>query len=382
MDSGKNILIAPRHKIFLRFIDVPSMDDAEIKSMAALQAIKEVPFLREEITVSYRNLGVFRSGFSSIMLAIAKKDMISDMTKKNKIYSAAPESIRLETELLYLLLCKKGIINEKGVDLVISIGKDYSELMIIDKTRPVFSRSFKNSGRFSQEVNYSVMAYKKDRNAKDPDGVKIVRRPDIDIEGLTHVIEKNFTVPVNFYELKEDLSREDLPAQIDLVPAEIAERNSMMLRKKELAFTYLLAGFAVLLSVIFTYFKIYQKQGILDVMSLRLEAVEPHVNILEDCLRRVSFFEEEQRRTGILTRIIAVSYDTGLRDISLSDFGYNGGENFYFKGTAGEMSVILAFVKRLNETGYFDLVEIKQATKGIVRGEERTGFDIQGMIKI
>ncbi|MBU1887696.1 MAG: hypothetical protein KKB46_00675, partial [Candidatus Omnitrophica bacterium] len=278
MDSGKNILIAPRHKIFLRFIDVPSMDDAEIKSMAVLQAIKEVPFLREEITVSYRNLGVFRSGFSSIMLAIAKKDMISDMTKKNKIYGVAPESIRLETELLYLLLCKKGIINEKGVDLVISIGKDYSELMIIDKTRPVFSRSFKNSGRFSQEVNYSVMAYKKDRNAKDPDGVKIVRRPNI--EGLTYAIEKNFTVPVNFYELKEDLSREDLPAQIDLAPAEIAERNSMMLRKKELAFTYLLAGFAVLLSVIFTYFKIYQKQGILDVMSLRLEAVGPHVNIL------------------------------------------------------------------------------------------------------
>lgn len=382
MDVGNNILVIPRHQVFLRFIDVPSIDNSEIKCMITLQAMKEVPFPKDEIVMGYRRLGSFEDGFSSVMLAIAKKKMLTEIAKGNEKNGIRPEAIMLETELLYLLLCKKGIINEKGVGLIIDIGKDYSELMIVDKLKPVFSRALKNSDTFLEEVNYSIMAYKKDRKAHAPDNVAIVHGANIDIKNIKTAIGGNFTIPVNFYELDKDLIGQALSAEINLMPVEIKEKNIKARQKKEMVFTYFLAALVLILSVVFIHFRIYQKEKLLLAVSLRLKALQSHVDKLEGYLEKVHVFEKAHKKAEALYRIISGSYSAAPRNISLSGFNYDGERAFYLKGMAKNMSDILIFVRKLEDAGYFDSVEIKHATKNIIRGEELTDFNIQCGVKI
>ena len=102
MDEKRGILIIPRHAVTVRFVDVPSLDDNEIKQMVEFQAIKEIPYPKEDMVISCRNLGSFKDGFSSIMLVIARKEMISEKMREAENRGVSVENIRLFSELLYL----------------------------------------------------------------------------------------------------------------------------------------------------------------------------------------------------------------------------------------------------------------------------------------
>ena len=146
-----NIIVVPRHLVIVRFLDIPSVIDDEIEQMLEFQAIKEIPHPKEDMIFSYRNLGSYKDGFSFIMLVVAKRQMIEAIIRE-KDFNV--EAIRLHSELLYLFLLKKGIISTERVNLVIHIGKDDSEVMILDKDQPKFSRGFKNSDRFFEEITH------------------------------------------------------------------------------------------------------------------------------------------------------------------------------------------------------------------------------------
>jgi len=130
-------MIIPRYLVIVRFLDVPSLDDAEIRKMVRFQAAKDIPYPENNMVISYRNLGSHRDGFSSIMLVVAKRDTIKGMVDGPE---QRPETIRLHSELLYLHLIEKAILSNDKVDLVVHIGKEASEIMIVDKKRPIFSK--------------------------------------------------------------------------------------------------------------------------------------------------------------------------------------------------------------------------------------------------
>lgn len=345
--------------------------------MAAIQAVREVPLPKEEIVADCRNMGSVAWGVSSVMLAIAKKQTIREIMKNNEKEKLEPEVIRLETELLYLLLFEKGIIDKRLMDCVIKVGEEYSEFMIVDKSNLVFSRSFKNGERFLEEINRSLSSYKKYKNARSPESLKVVYWQGIDIKNTRSTMLKNFTIPVSFYELKEDLAEYDLLAQINLMPSEISEKNIKIRQKKELVLTCLLSVFVFMLSVMFISFKTYEKKEILNIVSSRLEALQPDVDKLEGYLKKARDIEVEYKRSRVLSGIIARSYKDAPRHVSLSGFSYDGRKNFYLNGIAKNMSTVLIFVRKLENTGYFHVVEVKRAAKNIVKGQEFTDFNIQ-----
>ena len=84
MENSKDILVIPRHLATLRFIELPSTELSEINNMVEFQALKELPYAKEEIITSFKNLGAYKKGFSYIMLAIVKRQLIEEMIKERK----------------------------------------------------------------------------------------------------------------------------------------------------------------------------------------------------------------------------------------------------------------------------------------------------------
>ncbi|MFH1854071.1 MAG: PilN domain-containing protein [Candidatus Omnitrophota bacterium] len=369
-----NMIIIPRHLAIVRFVDIPSIVDDEIEKMVEFQAVKEVPYPKEDMIFSYRNLGSYKDGFSSIMLVIAKRHTIDEVLREKDFDI---EAIRLHSELLYLFLLKKGVISAESVDLVIHIGKDDSEIMILDRNQPKFSRGFKNSDRFLEEVTHSVLAYKKDKNNPEIDRVIVAYPSIVDLEDIKPHITEHFRIPVSFYEYSEDLTTLGLTAQIDLMPGEFSDKKIKLQKKRQKLVTYSLIGFVIILFFVSVSFKIDKKRKLLGMFSSRAAQMQSKTERLDTLIKKTTLAKKHLKDGGIIIEILQRSYNLIPADISLSGLSYDGGNVISYKGSSKDMSNVFSFVKKLEDSGYFQTAEVKYASKKRVKEEEVTDFDIQ-----
>lgn len=371
------VLVIPRHLVFVKFIDVPSLEEAEIGRMAEYQAVKEIPHPKEELMVSYRNLGSYREGFSSLMLAVATKDMIYEKLEEARHLNIQPENIRLYTELLYLYLLKKDVVRQDRTVFVIHIGKEDSEIMMIDRGRLVFSRGFKNTEGFLEEIDRSILAYERDKDNPAIEDVIVTYASDIDTEEIEPYIREHFAVPVNFYEYSEDPARSDVVPEIDLLPKEISHKKLKSERRQELALTYSLAGCIAVLFFAFFSFKMYDKNKNLEMFSARISEVESRIQGLDKLVKKTEIAKANIEQGRFINNILEESYNLVPPDIIISELDYNGEDSIFYKGLSRDMSSVLGFVKTLEASKYFKKAEVKYASKKKIKGEEFTDFNVR-----
>ena len=72
------ICVIPASAATAKNIEVPSTDPEEIKSIINLQASRHTPYSREEVLISYINLGINASNNTRLLLVIAHRDMVKD----------------------------------------------------------------------------------------------------------------------------------------------------------------------------------------------------------------------------------------------------------------------------------------------------------------
>ena len=373
MDKTKDILIIPRHQVTLRFIELPSIDPSEIKSMVEFQALKELPYSKEEIITGFRNTGSYKKGFSYIMLAIAKRQLVEEMIAQK---DPKPENVRLETELLYLYTLKKGVVKQDKVSLVINIEKDYSELLIIDRAKPVFSRGFSNAKGWLEEINRSVISYKRDRNNREIEEVIVTYGSNMSIENIKPRLKEYFTSPVNFYECKEGLAGLGLSLEIDLLPGEYIDKRLGRENIQQTLATYLLLFIAAAMLAAFFIFKANEKNKMIFALSEKINDIQKDVDQLDVFLKKTEILKFQKEEGGRIINILKECYELAPQGISLAGLDYDAGGVLYCKGAARDMPAVFNFIKALEKSKYFKKAEIKYATKKQSGNQEFTDFNI------
>jgi Tfp pilus assembly protein PilN len=373
LDKSKDILIIPRHQVTLRFIEVPSLDQSELKSMVEFQALKESPYSKEEIVTGFRNIGSYKKGFSYIMLAIVKKQLIEDMIAQR---GSKPENIRLETESLYLYLVKRTIVKQDKTVMVINIQKDYSEVMIIDKTRPVFSRSIINNNAWLEEINRSIVSYRRDRNSREIEEAVIMHGSGLSIENIKSGIETSFTCPVNFYEYKEDLNTMSLPLQIDLLPVEYIDKRLSRERIQQALVTYFLLFTALVMLASFFAFKIRGKNNTILILSREIDKMQKDVDQLQIFLKKTEALKSQQEEGERVINALKECYELAPQEVSIAGLDYDASGVLYCKGVSRDMSGVFNFIKILEKSRYFKKAEVKYATKKQSGNQVTTDFSI------
>lgn len=373
MDRTKDVLIIPRCRAVLRFIEIPSTHPSEIKNIVEYHAIKELPYAREEIIAGFRNIESFKKGYSCIMLAIIKRQQIEEMIARRK---ARPDSIRLETELLYLHLLKKGIVRHGKVRLIINIQKDYSEIMIIDGVRPVFSRGLGGQKTLSEEINKSVISYKADRNNKEVEEAVIMHGLSLNKEDIKVCLEALFRIPVSFYEDKLDLSNLEPSLDIDLLPKEYIEERFNKENARQVFLTYFLLFIAIFMLATFFVFKIQEKNKILLVFSDKTKKMRKDVDQLNIYLKKTKFIKYQKEEGERAINILKECYELKPQDIFLE--GLDSGDKgvLYCKGMARDINSVFNFIKVLEKSKYFKKIEVKYAAKKKIGNLEFTDFNV------
>ncbi len=365
----------------MRFTEIPSLDDSEIRRMAGFQALKEVPYQRDEILFDYKNLGSHREGFSSIMLVIVKKEIIESMMRERGQDSKNIEAVRLHSELLYLFLLNKEAVSPDKVELVVYIGARVSEIMVLDKTVIRFSRGFKNSDNFLEEVDQSILNYNRDRKNSEIEHVIVIYSSEIDLSEVNQHIENHFSIPGGFLEYQEDLTKFDLDAEVNLLPKKISDRQVKARKRQEKLATYSLIGFILVLVFSLLFYKIHEKKKFLGRLSSKVAQVQVRTKKLDSLFKKTEVAEKHNKRGKFIIGILSRSHDMVPGGIRISALEYDGETKISYKGLSGDMSDILRFAKSLERSKYFSNVEVKYATKKKIKDTEMTDFNIQCRIR-
>ncbi len=371
------MIVIPRHQVFVKFVDVPSLDESEIAKMAEFQITKEIPYPKEDLIISYRNLGSHREGFSSLMLTVITRDMIGEKISE----VAHVDSIRLYSELLYLFLLKENVVSRDKISLIIHVREEDSEIMIIDRSRLIFSRGFKDKHTFLDEIERSILAYKREKVNPEIEDIIIVRPSNVNIDDKIEKIKAQFTVPVRFHEYSQDLSLLDLGPQIDLMPKEISHERRGLAKRRESIVTYSLIGVVIVLFSTLLYSKIHQKNKIIGAISTKVEEVNARIEGLGEILKKTEAVKDHLEKGSFIIKVLEDFYLAVPQDISISGLDYDGKDNVFYKGNSRAMSTVLNYVKRLENSKCFSKVEVKYATKKKVKGKEIVDFNLRCELK-
>ena len=73
---ARAIVVIPSNQATTKNIEIPSRDPAEIKSIINLQAGRNTHYSREEILISYINIGVYQTNYTKVLLVIMNRNVV------------------------------------------------------------------------------------------------------------------------------------------------------------------------------------------------------------------------------------------------------------------------------------------------------------------
>lgn len=91
-------ILFARETFSVRTLELPSTNPAELSSMLDLQLGKLTPYPRAEILSSWANVGSFREGYTSVVLAIGRKTLIEEVLQFLKTKGVGPQWVGVSSE--------------------------------------------------------------------------------------------------------------------------------------------------------------------------------------------------------------------------------------------------------------------------------------------
>ncbi len=362
----ETIGVISRTKYFLKFLEVPSTDDEEIKKMAELQLVKDIPFPSDDLLYGFKKLGSCRKGHSYIMLAGSKNEDID-----SSYYRNSP----IHTELLYLYCAEKKLFSEDKVDFLVHIGEHESETIVADKGKIIFSRGFPNSSRFLEDLDKTMLAYKRDKKNPDPSRITVMYHSSVDMEGIKPHIKRHFGIAVRFYEYREDLLSMAGSSEIRLLPKHAREKRKNLDRKREFLFTALFSAVIfVLLAGLFGY-KVIERKRLLSSLSEKYAGLNTGTRRLEEVSDMMDLMEKRIQGSRIVAGALNESRSLLPETLFISGVDYADAIITY-RGHAPATEDIILFSDLIQKKEVFSSVRITRTEKKTLDSVEVTEFTL------
>ena len=166
------------------------------------------------------------------------------------------------------------------------------------------------------------------------------------------------------------------PPKVSLIPEEIRMRKNIEERGRELIKTGIfILSIALVLSMIFIS-KIYIKGLFLQNLKTKYAAIGEEAAKLEKSFGRAMTVANYLSTRGYSLEVLADLATLAPYDLELADIRYDAQGKFSLGGTADSMSVVFAFVDKLEKSSYFKDVKTKYTTKRKAGKRDLVDFEI------
>lgn len=406
--AGTRVIVSvQRHKVTVKKLTLPSTNPAEIDSMVSLQAAKQLPFSPEKIISGYRILGKDKKGYSSVMMALVHTDVVDKIVGLFDSAGLEIERLALSSEALSVWQGERRA--EMGKDpclCLVDIGRSSVEIQItkageLDFTRSVvFSQSESMPERIQDEVRKSLYTFKKTAQGQDVKKLVLTGRWSL-VKKEGPALKKGLGLPTVFIDsIKQWPKGADcqLPSRpqlegdsftsliasgfysdnldINLIPQEMRLGRMSKIAKDNLIITATLA-LCIILGVTGIITKDFiEKNRYLSTVKKRLKESKPRVERLAKYKEMTDIIKRQTNIKGSSIDILRELYGAVPSNINLAILDYRDGDSCLLRGTADKLSEALKFVSLLEESAYFENVEVRYATKRAIGKRDLTDFEI------
>ncbi|MDD5072491.1 MAG: pilus assembly protein PilM [Candidatus Omnitrophica bacterium] len=402
----ETVLVIPRQSVTTKTLSLPSHDPAEIEEMAGFQAIKQIPYPKEEITYGVSPIETTAEGYSKVMLVICHKDMVERPLEVMRSCGFSPSKVTLSSiGILNWLRMDPDFMARAGAApvIVVECDKSATDIVIADKEKVIYTRglTFGSGGgadyieRLKEEITRTLVTFEKEsltlkpvkavftgylpgmeahkESLENAMGIKVEFRDAFKVfpSGVPER-SRPFTSTGSFASLIGNAAG---PDRVDLLPGRFKVARSVKIRRNEAMVSLSLAAAVLILLSLVVVNKLHQKEELLRVLELRLKKTAPSAQEIgrKKELADIVRSESSQRARPLL--ILNEFYRIAPPSINLALYKYDEGR-VDIKGTSSALSEVFRFVKLLDDSPYFENVEVKYAAKRKTPQAEFVDFEI------
>jgi Tfp pilus assembly PilM family ATPase/Tfp pilus assembly protein PilN len=412
--GAEAVCIVPPSMTTTKNIEIPSTNEEEIKSIVSLQASRHTPFSREEIQVSYVNLGVHKGNYTKILLIIANKNVI-----KNQLDILAKAGLKVNhvvfspEGIAALYGTGAGLKAEASPVAVIDVTDEYTDFVVTLRGLSLVSRNIpigkqhlrdpESVAKLVDELSKTVEAYQSDEIEAVPAKYIIANEDAADLKNaLTERLgwQVELRTPAEFMKPSSSILKKlnkSFPEvsflgvfapvvmmkdiKVDLMPEEILLQRSVEEQGKEV-FKAAVLGFVILVLIALTVgLRMYFHHTALTNLQKKYKANREEVSMLENISRRADMLNSYMAGRTASLDVIMELYRKIPRDVYLSSIIMEADGTVNIQGVSDIASVVFNLGTTLKESDMFESVEIKSTTAKKDRGKDVSAFEISLKVK-
>jgi len=400
------VLVIPRQAVTTKTVSLPSQDPAEIEEMAGFQAIKQIPYPKEEIVYGVDTIEATAEGYSKVMLVICHREMVERPIAVLKACGINPSGVTLSSfGILNWYRLDDALSKASGAAPVVLIECDRSatDIAIVDKGKLIYTRGLtfgtgEGPGYFeklNEEISRTLSTFEKESFVLKPtlavftgdiSGVAVHadslgRSMGLRVEFVDQFRPFSSGVPERFKSFAAANAFPSLigcavgPDRIDLLPRKIKAAHSEKAKRKELLISASLAAAVLILASLVVLMKIQQKEELVRSLGQQLNNIAPTAQEIGKMKAVVDIVRSQSAQREEPLLILNELYRISPSSINLALYKYEEGR-VEIKGTASALSEVFKFVKILDSSPYFQDVEVRYAAKRKVQDSEFVDFEI------
>lgn len=415
------MLSHPTHQLTTRILVLPSIDPKEIKDILELQAVKQTPYSKDEITTGFHILERDATGYSRVLLAISHRDVASRYYRTAEYAGLMSDQIAISLDGIAGWYQRVRTQDPPGKDqavLLLDCDWQSTDLLIFVKDQLIFSRSIGigvkhlreqgivMEGEFLREVQRSLEAALPELKAEKVTCVILTGMGD-EIKNLLAVLSRELNLPCeriapfkNFENAAPKSAMDawsTLPvspvsilglaiaseaAKINLIPAELEMRKGLEQRAKDLAVmgTLMLALVMLISGVCFE--RIYKKGGYFDKLQKEYASIRKEAEEAERLVSKMKLANQQMNARGSFLDVLHDLNEVIPPNIYLISVQFHDRDKqLVIRGISDEMSGVFQFLSTLEATPVLEFVKSRSVTKRKVEDKEKAEFEIVASIE-
>ncbi len=411
--SPNVVNIIPSNYAISKNIEIPSVDKKEIKDILDLQAGRHTPYSRDEIVLSYSDVGISHGRYTKILLVIVKKDIVTkryDILKKGSLKA---NSAILSSEAVSKLCYKASPDRPKNKPIVVihidSINSDFTVLVnnknLYLRSIPIgsiylLSRPEESHKLFLDEIKKSLDSYQAENIEASPykiyfagagEGVtnliasEITKLTNIPADVLLYqkifsmpqkaleTLQKNkFVSPLSVIAASAIINEIDL----DLVPEEVRIRKELKKRGKKITeLGILFMSCLVIFCGIFVT-NLFLKKAYLQKISVSFTKEEKEALSLTEISERTGTAKRFINQKGESLFVLTELFNAMPKEVFLSSIALNPDNSLVVTGTADSMSRVFSLVTDLENNKLFKNVKVDFTKTKRIKDQEVADFGL------
>ncbi len=413
LKKTSTVCVIPSNIVTTKNIEIPSLEDDEIRSIIDLQAGRHTPYSREEILVSYVSVGVFQRNYTKVLLVIANRNVIKARLDACEAAGLIVDRVVFAPECVAAFYADVLHVDAQDDPVgIIDIGYhatdfivEHNQTVATCRNIPVGIKDLLADGssgkdRLVNELVQSLEIYRNEDINKMPARYVVTSASSVATD-LVALLQTKLNAEVRAVSYGQDMTNKagdpqirrlmeeesfasvmaaaqffHKGLQVDLMPEDVKSRRAIIEKGRQVIMSgiFLIVLVLMVCGLFFTkiYFRNFYLQRLKDEYAVkryavvRLDKIAHRTRIIKD------FLSTRMVSLDVLNEIYRlIPTEMYLQNIFMDEAG-----EINIQGISESMSTVFNVVKALEDSALFKNVKTRSTTASKDRGKDVAAFDL------